>query len=310
MATIVKSAGTASPSALPTPARCAAPGSPGDGLFRLPPLTDAEFERFQTLILHIAGVHLTHGKKVMVASRLLKRVRTLGLPSYGQYLERLQSSEDEVDIALDLLTTHETSFFREPKHFFFLRDRVLARHHSATPLRIWSAACSTGEEPYSIAMVLDESPLPAWELIASDVSAHAIRHAVRGHYALERGAEIPARYLKRHCRRGIGEQEGTFLIGRELRERINFRRINLNAQLPEIGTFDVIFLRNTLIYFQDETKRRVVARILRHLRPGGYILVGHSEHLHGHDQDLLRMERPSIYHRPLDEEPRRPARHL
>jgi chemotaxis protein methyltransferase CheR len=194
-----------------------------------------------------------------------------------------------------LLTTNETYFFREPKHFDWLQRAVRARRNSAQSFRVWSAASSTGEEAYSIAMVLADSlGGAAWEVLGSDISARVLAHACTGHYSMQRASHIPEYYLKRFCLRGVGEQRGTLLIKRELRERVRFCQVNLNAGLPRLGSFDVIFLRNVMIYFNEETKRRVVARLLTVLKAGGSFLVGHSESLHGIN-DTVEAVAPAIY---------------
>ncbi|HEX4353452.1 MAG TPA: CheR family methyltransferase, partial [Polyangiales bacterium] len=164
--------------------------------------------------------------------------------------------------------------------------------------RVWSAASSSGEEAYSIAMVLaDVLGGGAWEVIGSDISARVLARAQVGHYALDRAKQVPPEYLKRFCLRGHGAQAGTLLIQRSLRERVQFMSVNLNEPLPQLGRFDVIFLRNVMIYFSPQTKREVVQRILSLLRPGGHFLVGHSESLHG-ITDSVEALAPSIYRQP------------
>lgn len=263
-------------------------------------ITDREFGRIRDLLHRIAGIHLAPAKKALVSGRLARRLRHFGLQSFREYLALLERGEppDELQTAVDLLTTNETHFFREPRHFDFLRTRAAAARRNA-PFRVWSAACSSGEEPYSIAMVLadtlGDSP---WEVLASDISHRVLERARTGHYPLERSRRIPAVFLKKYCLRGTGRQTGTFLVDATLRRRVRFLALNLNATLPEVGPFDVIFLRNVMIYFDADTKRRVVRRLLPCLKPGGYLLVGHSETLNGVTEEL-RMHSPSIYGKPL-----------
>ena len=204
----------------------------------------------------------------------------------------------ELQTALDLLTTNETYFFREPKHFDFLRTEVLPHAQPGRTFRLWSAASSSGEEPYSLAMTLaDGLPKTPWEIVASDISTRVLEIARIGHYPMERASHIAKHQLSRHCLKGTGSQEGTFLIDRSLLERVQFRQVNLNTALPKIGEFDAIFLRNVMIYFNMDTKREVVARMLPLLRPGGYFIVSHSESLNG-ITDKLKLITPSIYRKP------------
>lgn len=263
-----------------------------------PPLSDKEFDLFREMIFRRAGITMSPAKKALVSGRLGKRVQHGKFASFGEYHQHLHSKagEAELRIAIDLLTTNETYFFREPKHFDFLRDRVAANWQSARPLRVWSAACSSGEEPYSIAMMLTaELGESKWEMLATDISTRVLERARSGHYAMERAERIPRHYLNAYCLKGVREQEGTFLIERRLRDRIRFMHLNLNEALPgDVGEFDVIFLRNVMIYFDMDTKRQVVKRLAQQLRPGGHLLIGHSESLNGVN-DQLQMVMPSVY---------------
>ncbi|WP_282183680.1 MULTISPECIES: protein-glutamate O-methyltransferase CheR [Oxalobacteraceae] len=263
-------------------------------------ITDHEFAQFQAMLAQIAGIHLSPSKKSLVSGRLAKRLQHFQVNSYGEYFKLLHSDKqkDELQIALDLLTTNETYFFREPKHFDLLRERIVPERRPGV-MRIWSAACSTGEEPYSIAMVLaDRIGETGWEILASDLSTRVLEKARSGHYAMERTANIPRDYLNRFCLKGVGSQEGTFLIDKQLRARVSFSQINLNAPLPGIGEFDVIFLRNVMIYFNLATKRDVVSRLLRVLKPGGYFIVGHSESLNGVTEEIKAVA-PSVFLKPI-----------
>jgi len=263
-------------------------------------ISHGEFVRFQRFIYDIAGITMSDSKKALVSGRLAKRLQHFGLPSYDAYFQLLTDGahKDEAQLAVDLLTTNETYFFREARHFELLReeaDRVRAR----TPLRIWSAACSSGEEPYSIAMVLADVLGDApWDVTASDISMRVLQRARTGHYPMERASHVPQDYLRRFCMKGIREQHGTLLVSRALRERVTFRQVNLNTALPgDLGTFDVVFLRNVMIYFNGETKRQVVTRILTRLKPGGYLFIGHSESLQDLG-DMLHPVIPSVYRKP------------
>lgn len=261
-------------------------------------LSDREFSQFRRLIYDVAGISMSEAKKPLVSGRLVKRIRQHGLNSYGDYFDLLMKEKDELQAAVDLLTTNETYFFREPKHFEFLREVILSERRRENTVRVWSAACSSGEEPYTIAMTLAEAlGNRAWEVVASDISTRVLDKARSGHYLMKDAEGIPKPILMKHCLKGIGPQKGTFLIDSPLRSRMRFLQINLNKSLPDLGEFDVIFLRNVMIYFDLETKRQVVKRILPVLRPGGYFIVSHSESLNG-ISDALQMITPSIYRKP------------
>ncbi|MES2352632.1 MAG: protein-glutamate O-methyltransferase CheR [Pseudomonadota bacterium] len=263
-------------------------------------ITDREFMQFQRFIYDAAGIFMANGKQALVSGRLAKRLAHYQLNSYGDYLRLLESRTQpaELQVAVDLLTTNETYFFREPKHFALLRDLATEARDKKQTLRVWSAASSSGEEPYSIAMVMaDVLGDAAWEVLGTDISTRVLERARSGHYPMERASQMPPAYLKRFCLKGQGCEAGTMLIERPLRQRVQFRHLNLNEPLPKIGSFDVIFLRNVMIYFNLETKRHVVARLLAQLRPGGYFLIGHSETLNDINDTLLAVA-PSIYRKP------------
>jgi chemotaxis protein methyltransferase CheR len=259
-------------------------------------ITDKEFVQFQRFIYGAAGITLPDSKKALVSGRLAKRLAAHQMSSYGDYLRLLTNGESAVEpqVAVDLLTTNETYFFREPKHFEFLRGQVTGARAAGSRYRVWSAAGSTGEEAYSIAMVLEDCIPGQWEVIASDISARVLERARSGHYPTARISQVPAAYLQRFCLRGVDSEDGTLLIDRRLRERVRFDQINLNAALPQMGSFDVVFLRNVLIYFNADTKRSVVARILNVLKPGAFLLIGHSESLVD-VSDAADLVAPAIY---------------
>jgi chemotaxis protein methyltransferase CheR len=263
-------------------------------------LSDKEFIQFQRFIFDEAGITLSDAKKPLVTGRLAKRLRAHNLESYSDYLKLLSSgnAQGEVQMAVDLLTTNETYFFREPKHFDFLREQARAARKNPGAFRVWSAASSTGEEAYSIAMVLSDClEHRPWEVVGSDISTRVLEKARSGHYSEERGRNISPEYLKRFCLKGTGTQQGTLLIDRSLRNRAQFFQANLNATLPQFGMFDIIFLRNVMIYFNDDTKRHVVKNVLSRLKPGGYFLVGHSESLNG-ITDAVKQQTAAIYRKP------------
>lgn len=263
-------------------------------------ITDQEFAQFQKLIYDIAGISMSAAKKALVTGRLAKRLAHHGVETFNEYFQILQrdGAGGELRIAVDLLTTNETYFFREPKHFEFLRDQILPAVRAGRPFRIWSAACSSGQESYTLAMVLADSlgDMP-WDVFGSDLSSRVLERARSAQYVLEQAAKIPRAYLSKYCLKGVGAQDGTFVIDRALRHRVKFGQINLNQSLPDVGEFDVIFLRNVMIYFNQDTKRKVVQRLLEKLRPGGIFIVGHSENLTGIVDGLIVLK-PSIYRKP------------
>jgi len=263
-------------------------------------ITDREFSQFQRFIYDAAGIFMANGKQALVSGRLAKRLAHYQLSSYSDYLKLLESRSEpgELQVAVDLLTTNETYFFREPKHFNLLREVAAEARRGNKTLRVWSAACSSGEEPYSIAMVLADILGDApWEVLATDISTRMLERARCGHYPMERASQMPEAYLKRFCLKGQGSETGTMLVERGLRSRLQLQHLNLNEPLPKIGQFDLIFLRNVMIYFNLETKRQVVARLLQQLKPGGYFLIGHSETLNDIN-DTVRPVAPSIYRKP------------
>jgi chemotaxis protein methyltransferase CheR len=260
-------------------------------------LTDKEFDGFRRFIYDAAGIHFSTSKKSLVSGRLAKRLQHLNLSSYTEYLAMLIGGQAgaEVQMAIDLLTTNETFFFRENKHFELLRQLAEGARGRRDPMRVWSAACSSGEEPYSMAMVLaDVLGKVPWEIVGTDISMRMLQRARTGHYPDERATQIPHAYLKQYCLKGIKQYEGTLLVERSLRQRVSFAQLNLSTTLPDIGLFDCIFLRNVMIYFDVDTKRAVVGRVLGRLRPGGVLCVGHSESLNEINNEVVQLM-PSVY---------------
>lgn len=263
-------------------------------------LSDKDFGNFQRFIYEAAGITLSPAKKALVCGRLARRLHARQLDSYGAYFDLLQSRREplEVQTAVDLLTTNETYFFREAKHFDLLRE-IAGSYSGSGPFRIWSAACSSGEEAYSMAMVLaDAMPSRPFDIVGSDISTRVLSKARTGLYPEQRARLIPMAYLKRYCLKGKGDHAGSMLVERSLRDKVRFVYANLNAPLPDVGLFHAIFLRNVMIYFNGETKRRVVERVLAQLRPGGYFCIGHSESLN-EVTDALEHVAPSVYRKPL-----------
>ncbi len=261
---------------------------------------DREFRLFSELMHERVGVYLSPAKKNLVRGRLLKRLRHYQLSSFKEYfaLATCKDNPQEMQILVDLLTTNETYFFREEKHFDFLRDKVIPQLECSGALRVWSAASSTGEEAYSVAMLLaDRLGLSRqWSIMGTDVNSRVLECAQRAHYPLDGAKKIPKSYLQRYCLKGVGDYEGTLTMDDALRKRVQFKPLNLNGPWSGIGQFDLIFLRNVMIYFDVPTKRKLVARMYQALKPRGYFFVGHSESLHGINEQFTLVQ-PSVYQR-------------
>lgn len=250
----------------------------------LPVLSDQDFHKIRTMMADFSGIQMADHKKALVAGRLMKRLKALRLGSFHDYVVLLQSPahQEERRLAIDLLTTNETFFFREKSHFDYLLN--LLQKNPTRPTRIWSAACSSGEEVYSLAMTLQEglSHHTAWDVVGSDIARPVLEKAERAIYPMQQSSQIPHDWLVRYCLRGIQQQDGFFCIQPSLTQHVSFRCINLNQPIPEeIGMFDIIFLRNMLIYFDFQAKQAILTRILTRLKPGGLLFVSHSEGLHG-----------------------------
>ncbi len=270
----------------------------------LVPLSDREFRGFREMIYRETGIHISEHSRELLTARGSRRGRSLGLTRLGEYLASVEREPAERAEALDRIVTNETRFFREPKQFEFLETTILPRWRAeATALsrprrvRVWSAGCSTGQEPYSIAMTLLAN-LEGWdiEILASDVSGRALRQANAGMWPLEKASEIPEQHLRTFMLRGVRTQSGRMLADSRLRGVIRFQRINLNEELPETGSFDLVFCRTVLIYFDVTSRARAVGRLVGRLAPSGYLFLGHSESLLSSGL-RLRPVAPSVYAR-------------
>jgi chemotaxis protein methyltransferase CheR len=270
-------------------------------------ISDEEFQSFQKLIHREAGIYLAEHKKALLVGRLNKRLRELGLDSFGDYYRRVSKKENGGELVhmLDCICTNETQFFREPQHFEFLEDQVFPQWEALARsgrrekrIRAWSAACSTGEEAYSLAMTLLQRfpPSTGWsiEILASDLSTRALDRARRAVWPIEKSKDIPDYHRKRFMLKGKRAQQGVMAAGPEIRSVVKFLRLNLNEpSYPLSGDFDLIFCRNVLIYFDAELKIHVVNRLLSHLATQGYLFVGHSESLIG-TSDRVRRVIPTV----------------
>lgn len=275
---------------------------------QLEPISDKEFGQFQKLIYEEAGIFLSPAKKALLTGRLARRLRDLRLVRFGDYFRYVQEdrSGGELVLLLDAIATNETQFFREPRQFEHLEQNIFADWEQAAQqglrqrtVRIWSAACSSGEEPYSLAMSL-LTRFPAdqgWsiDILATDISTKILARAQAGIWPIARAAQIPEHYRKRFMLRGTGAHEGQMKAGNEVRLPLTFERLNLNDEhYPVQGKFDAIFCRNVLIYFSPESRGRVICRLLDLLVPGGYLFLGHAESLNGMS-DRVHSVAPAVY---------------
>ena len=270
-------------------------------------VTPAEFRLLQELIHRETGIFLSDAKKALLVGRLSGRLRDLQLSSVRDYYHHVtEVDRGELVRMLDCITTNETRFFREPQQFEFLEQQIIPRLKAEGEagrrpkrIRVWSAASSTGEEAYSLAMsLLTHFPKESgWtiEIFGSDISTRVLDKARAAVWLIERAREIPEVNLKRYMLKGTGGQEGTMKAGPELRSLVRFERINLmDEKYPVSGKFDFVFCRNVLIYFNAETKAKVVSNLLKHLEPNGLLFLGHAESMLGM-ADRLRRVGPTVY---------------
>ena len=262
------------------------------------PLAPEHFVRIATMLHDHAGIRLREGKEGLVRARLAKRLRALGLSDFDSYLAHVAAEKSRAEFRemVDALTTNKTSFFREHTHFDVLRDDVLPS--CSGPIRLWSAGCSSGEEAYTMAMVLQESLEPAVatraRILATDISHRVLAVAKAGRYPAETLADVPKPLLQKYWRPVDGGARHE--AGPALRQLVQFGRLNLMEQWPMRGPFDAIFCRNVMIYFDKSTQQQLVERYRQLLRPGGYLFVGHSESLTGLSHQF-RYVQPAVYAR-------------
>jgi chemotaxis protein methyltransferase CheR len=270
-------------------------------------VTQEEFRLFQSLIYREVGINLSEAKKALLVGRLANRLRDLRLTSFKDYYRHITEVDPLEQIRMiDCISTNETRFFREPQQFEFLEQRLIPQLKADAQagrrprrLRIWSAASSSGEEAYSLAMtLLSHFPKDSgWtiEIFGSDISTRVLDKARAAVWLMERAREIPERHLKRYMLRGTGSSEGTMKAGPDIRSLVRFERINLmDETYPVTGKFDLIFCRNVLIYFDAATKERVVGNLLKCLEPNGLLFLGHAESMLGMAHRLRRVG-PTVY---------------
>jgi len=258
--------------------------------------SDEILAKFAKLLHQLTGNRLASNKKNLLSARLNKRLTELKLKSYDEYYKHLISPENslEVQAFIDAMTTNETHFFRENKHFTFFEEQ-LNEMAGTRMVRVWSAACSTGQEPYSIAFTLEESPVTWWQLVATDINKQALSTAQEGIYPKEMFFdEIPQKLRFKYCSDQSHVEDNKFRVKRSLISKIQFKQANLNKTFPEIGTFDFIFLRNVLIYFSDDDIKNIITRVTDKLKNNGYLFLGHSESIGKYDTKLRQIA-PTVY---------------
>ncbi|MCX6598421.1 MAG: protein-glutamate O-methyltransferase CheR [Acidobacteria bacterium] len=273
------------------------PGTFDDPTYSADIVSAADFSRISKLAYEKFGLNLKDGKQALVSARVGKLLRDQGLRSFEEYWNRIQSDRtgEALVSLINALTTNFTSFLREPEHFEFLKSVIVPQFAHTQPFRVWSAACATGEEPYSIMFTL--AALNATldtRLLATDISTRALEHASRGVYGEEQVQALPADWRPRFMLRGEGRSAGYFKAKPELRQRMEFRRFNLIEDSVPPQKFPVVFCRNVMIYFDIPTKSNVVGRLSEAILPGGYLFIGHSESLSG-VQHSLEYVKPAIY---------------
>ena len=251
-------------------------------------LSDEEFTKLRDLVYKISGISLSETKRELVISRFSRRLKALRLKSFSDYHNLLISPSGftEVQNFINSITTNKTDFFREAHHFDFLVSKIIPMLISKNKriVKIWSAACSTGEEPYTIAMVMakhfvEKYNIPV-KILATDIDTSVLTVASKGVYDSSIVSVLPEEYMKKYFLRGKDDSSGLYKVKENIRKMVTFKQLNFVAtEYPITTTFDVIFCRNVIIYFNPETKRRVVNKLYRYLNPGGYIMMGHSETL-------------------------------
>ncbi|WP_243373051.1 protein-glutamate O-methyltransferase [Geotalea sp. SG265] len=268
-------------------------------------LSSKDFNRLSQFIYEELGIKMPEAKKTMLEARLQKRLRTLGIPTFAEYCEFLfsdQGMEEEIIQMIDLVTTNKTDFFREPEHFDYLLDRVLPEwenRHQGKKLMVWSAGCSSGEEPYTLAMVLSEfgemCPGFRFEILATDISSRVLEKAKVAVYDEERVIPVPANLKRKYLLRSKDRANPRVRIVPELRDRVCFRRLNfMDGDFGMREQLDIIFCRNVIIYFDRKTQERLLNHFYTHMAPGSHIFMGHSETLSGLNVPLTAVH-PTVY---------------
>lgn len=269
-------------------------------------LTESQFQQFSRMIYELSGINLHEGKKSLVCARLAKRIREGRFESFGKYYNYVMNdkSGEEVVHLLDCISTNLTYFFREEQHFGFLTEKALGEillrkeRMRDRELRCWSAGCSSGEEPYSLAITVAEAleRFPGFKvkIYATDISTRALAAGVRGIYSEQKVAKIPIDLKRKYFQKGYSSWEGHFKVKKDIRSKISFFRLNLMEPFPFEHPLDIIFCRNVMIYFDRPTQEKLIDRLHDHMEEGGYLFVGHSESLTGITH-RFRYVMPSVY---------------
>ena len=264
-------------------------------------LSQGTFEKISKVVYDVAGIYLPETKIGLVKSRLLKRLRILNLDSFEEYLEFVMSEKPakELEQMIDIITTNKTNFFREIQHFDFMRNVVLpAVLQNNDPIRMWSAGCSSGAEPYTIAMVLRENITDIMKrdvkILATDISYEMLEIAKRGQYSEAIKDEISEKYLHKYFTRGVEEGKTLYTARNELKQLVKYAYLNLMSDWPMRGPFQIIFCRNVMIYFDKETRQKLINRFYSLLAPNGYLFVGHSESLTSTEHSFTYIQ-PAVY---------------
>jgi chemotaxis protein methyltransferase CheR len=263
------------------------------------PLSAHAYRTIVEIVYEHSRIKLGNDKQTLLSNRLGKRLRELGIATYDDYCARLKSlgAQEEIEHLVDLISTNHTRFYREPDHFTYLTEKILPGliprlHSERAPLRIWSAASSSGEEPYTLAIVLSEylraHPSLTWKIEASDISRSILAKAEKAIYRMDAVEPVPMELLKRYFQKGVGEHDGYCRVRKELREKVRYARVNLfQPEYPITPKQHVIFCRNVMIYFDIPSREAAVKRLTQQLAPGGFLIVGHSESLMGVRHNLV-----------------------
>jgi len=269
-------------------------------------LSERDFNNFRSLIYHKAGINLHEGKKELLKARLAKYLRSTEFHTFQEYYRYLTEKDtgEEMVHLLDTISTNLTYFFREPRHYDFLKDKALPlvidsfKNQNERTIRVWSAGCSSGEEPYSLGMILSEflgtRRDVSFFILATDISTRVLKKASEGIYAQERLEKVPYDLKRRYFQRGINKWSGFFKVKPELRKLVIFKRLNLMDRFPAGQTFQIIFCRNVMIYFDKPTQERIVNKFYHTLAKGGFFFIGHSESLTGIHHSFQYVQ-PSVY---------------
>ena len=272
-------------------------------------MTQKDFDQFSRLIQEECGIKMPSNKKIMLEARLKKRLRALGYTDYSAYCSFLftpKGLEEELCQLIDVVTTNTTEFFRQPDHFTALKNSILEKWYTASghssPLKVWSAGCSIGAEPYTLAMVLDEfsktHPGFDYSILATDISGSVLRTAANAVYSMNQIQGIPMEMKKKYLLRSKDKTKDQVRIGPELRKKVRFGHLNFMENFSLRESMDIVFCRNVIIYFNRQTQGMILAKICNHIRTGGYLFMGHSESLVGQDLPVVQIA-PHIYQKTL-----------